>query len=367
MDLKWWAVIVVGLAGLTLSVLAAVLLPMARIDRVLRPLAHVDRLTRLPEYARVYRVYFLSVILAAVLLVATFLFALTATARPSGWASAERAFDTMHPEDIMLCVGEQASDPTTAGFFNYFAGQAGSPGHSLGSARIGLTSSTLRVIPLTRDYGYVADRLDSLAKLARIQQDLDTGKQVSELDRDTLEYGVSAFSRPVTYVDYAPSVTDVLALCMTGFPAYQDRSGHRRQLIYLGYSTFKDPADERASLYSTDDVKKLADQSSVQLNVIVRSDVASSSTADNDALRALANATGGKFALYNPAGTAAVGSGTDPTLGGQLDQIRRNPPTVQLPGNKFLSSRSVDSPETVLIGAVVAAALLAVALAVLRR
>lgn len=367
MDLKWWAVIVAGLVGLAVAVVAAVLLPMARIDRVLRPLAHVDRLTRLPEYARVYRVYFLSVILAGVLLVATFLLALTATARPSGWASAERAFDTMHPEDIMLCVGEQASDPTTAGFFNYFAGQLGSPGDSLDSARVGLTSSTLRVIPLTRDHRYVADRLGSLAKLARIQQDLDTGKPVSDADRAELEFGVSEFSRPVTYVDYAPSVTDVLALCMTGFPAYQDRSGHRRQLIYLGYSTFKDPADERASLYSADDAKKLAEQSSVQINVIARSDVATASTTDNDALRDIADATGGRFSLYNPAGTATADAGTDPTLGGQLDQIRRNPPTVELPGNKILTSRSVDSPETVLIAAVVAVALLSVALAVLRR
>lgn len=367
MDLKWPAVIIVGLVGLAAAMAAATLLPMARIDRVLRPLAHVNRLTRLPEYARVYRVYFLSVVVAGVLLLATFLFALAATARPSGWATAEREFDTVHPEDIMLCVGEGASDPTTAGFFNYFAGQTGSSGGSLGSSRIGLTSSTLRVIPLTRDHGYVGTRLDSLAKLARIQQDLDTGKPVSALDRDQLDFGASAFSRPVTYVDYAPSVTDVLALCMTGFPAYQDRSGHRRQLIYLGYSTFKDPSDERASLYSAEDVMKSADESSVQINVIARSDVASSSTADNDALRDIATATGGKFALYNPAGTAAADSDTDPTLSSQLDQIRRNPPTVQLPGNKILTSRSIDSPELLLIAAVVAASLLSVALAVLRR
>lgn len=367
MELKWAAVIVAGLIALAMAVVAAALLPMPRIDRVLRPLAHVDRLTRLPEYARVYRVYFLSVIVAGVLLVATFLFALTATARPSGWASAERKFDSVHPEDIMLCVGERASDPTTAGFFNYFAGQAASSGGAAETARIGLTSPTLRVIPLTRDQGYLADRLGSLAELARIQQDLDTGKPVSDSDRARLEYGISTFSRPVAYVDYAPSVTDVLALCMTGFPAYQDRSGHRRQLIYLGYSTFKDPNDERASLYSAEDTKKLAEQSSVQINVIARSDVASSSTADTDALRRIAYATGGKFALYNPAGTAAADSGTDPTLAGLLDQIRRSPPPVELPGDKILTSRSVDSPETVLIGAVVAVALLSVALAVLRR
>jgi hypothetical protein len=366
-DLKWWAVIVVGVAALMVAIAAATLLPMTRIDRVLRPLAHVGRLTRLPEYTRVYRVYFLSVIVAGVLLLATFLFALTATARPSGWASAERAFDGVYPEDIMLCVGEQASDPTTAGFFNYFAGQGGSLGGSADSARIGLTSASLRVIPLTRDHRYVTDRLGSLAKLARIQQDLDTGKPVSDLDRAELELGVSGFSRSVNYVDYAPSATDVLALCMTGFPSYQDRSGHRRQLIYLGYSTFKDQADERASLYSVEEAKKLAEQSSVQINVIVRSDVALSSTTDIDALRDIANTTGGRFALYNPAGTAASDAGTDPTLSSQLDQIRRSPPTVELPGNKILTSRSVDSPETLLIGAVVAVALLAVALAVLRR
>ena len=69
MELKWWPIVVVGLACLIAATSAAALLPMARTHRVLRPLAHVDRLTRLPEYVRVYRIYFFSVILTGALLI----------------------------------------------------------------------------------------------------------------------------------------------------------------------------------------------------------------------------------------------------------------------------------------------------------
>ena len=191
-ELKWWPIVVVGLACLIAATSAAALLPMARTHRVLRPLAHVDRLTRLPEYVRVYRIYFFSVILTGALLIAVFVTALTASARPTGMSSSTQAFETAHPEDVMLCVGEPVGDPTTAGFFNYYADYARSLS-SLDTQRIGLTSTTLRVIPLTRDYRYATDRLRSLAKLARIQQDLDTRKPVSDADRDRPQGGDREF------------------------------------------------------------------------------------------------------------------------------------------------------------------------------
>jgi hypothetical protein len=365
-ELRWWPLVVVGLACLIAATSAAALLPMARTHRVLRPLAHVDRLTRLPEYVRVYRIYFFSVILTGALLIVVFVTALTASARPTGMSSSTQAFETAHPEDVMLCVGEPVGDPTTAGFLDYYADYARSR-NSLDTERIGLTSTTLRVIPLTRDYRYATDRLKSLARLARIQQDLDTRKPVSDADREDLKLGIENFSRPLTYVDYAPSVDDVLALCMTGFPSYQTRSGHRRQLIYIGSSTLRDPADHRSSLYTDDGVKQMADQAGVQINVVARSDIAASSNRDNDAMLAATARTGGRFFLYNPAGTAVAGNEIDPTLRHSLDQIRNNPPAAELPGGLVITGRSWDSPETLLIAGVALAALLSLSLAVLRR
>lgn len=366
MDLKWWPVVAVGLLGLAAGIAAASLLPMARVRRVLRPLAHVDRLTRLPEYARVYRLYFFSVIVTGVLLLATFLTALTASARPAGLSSSTRAFDAAYPEDVMLCVGEPVSDPTTADFLNYYAGYARrlKPADTL---RIGLTSTTLRVIPLTRDHQYVARRLKSLAGLAQIQQDLDGRKPVSDARRATLQQGVDEFSRPIDYVDYAPTLDDVLALCLSGFPSHQADGEHRRQLIYLGFSALRDPSDHRPSLFSGDSVKQMAQQAGVQINAIARSDIAASSTQANDSLRAITGASGGTFFLYNPIGTALTENGSDPTLIHHLDQIRSNPPRAQLPGGSVVTSRSWDSPEPLLIAGVAAAALLCVFLAVLRR
>lgn len=366
MDLKWWPVLIIGLVCLVAGVAAAALLPMASKRRVLRPLAHVDRLTRLPEYVRAYRIYYISVIVTGLLLTVGFLAALTASARPSGMSSSVDALETAHPEDIMLCVGEQVSDPTTAGFLNYYADYARSRSAS-DSERIGLTSTTLRVIPLTRDYHYVADRLKSLARLARIQQDLDARKPVPDSERAELKIGSRGFSRTVAYVDYAGSVDDALALCMTGFPNYQERSAHRRQLVYIGYSSLRDPNDHRSSLFTDDSVVQMADQAGVQINVIARSDIATSSTRDNDGLTAAASRTGGRFFLYNPAGTAAAGDGIDQTLRHHLDQIRDNAPAATSPGGVVISSRAWDTPEPLLIVTVAAVALLSVSLAVLRR
>lgn len=366
MDLKWWPVVVVGLFSLAAATAAAALLPMAQVRRALRPLAHIDRLTRLPEYARVYRLYFFSVIVTAVLLVATFLTALTDSARPAGMSSSTRAFDTAYPEDVMLCVGEPVSDRTTADLLNYYAAYAAQLKQT-DALRIGLTSTTLRVIPLTRDYHYVAERLKSLAGLAPIQQDLDGRKPVSNARRAALQRGVDEFSRRVDYVDYVPSLNDVLALCMTGFPSHETRSQHRRQLIYLGPSALRDPSDHRPPLFSDEAVRQMAAQAGVQINAVARSDIAALSPQSNDSLRAIADTSGGKFFLYNPVGAAQTGNGADPTLIRYLDEIRSNAPRAELPGGQVISSRSWDSPEPVLIAGVVAAALLCVALAVLRR
>ncbi|MDV3127135.1 hypothetical protein M1247_19580 [Mycobacterium sp. 21AC1] len=363
MALKWWPIILGGLIVLAICVAAASLLPMAKVQRVLRPLAHVDRLTRLPEYVRVYRLYFLAVIITGVLLLTTFAAALIASARPVGMSTTTKEFETEHPEDIMLCVGEPVTDPSTANFLDYYAQQA----RSFDTQRIGLTSSSLRVVPLTRDHDYAADQFEYFAKMARIQQDLDTNRPVSEADRAELQVGIEKFAQPITYVDYAPSVEDILALCLTGFPSFEGKSTHRRSLTYIGYSAFRSPTEQRAALYTEQAIKDLAIAAGVQVNVISRSDVAESSPEANNRLQSIAESTGGRFSLYNPAGTAQTDAGADSTLNRILDEFRDNPPEVVLPSGRSVTSQSWDAPQSALIAAVAAAILLCVSLAVLRR
>jgi hypothetical protein len=359
MELKWWPVILVGLAALVAAAAVAWSLPFTGDRR--RPLAHVDRLTRLPEYIRVYRIYVLSVLATLLLLTIVFGATLVAGARPTGLPESRQAFDAAHPQDTMLCMGEDVTDPTAAEYLTYFAQQA----QSFDQERIGLTSATLRVIPLTRDHTFAADRLQGLARLARIQQDLDSGEPVSDADRAELQARAAEFSRPIDYVDYAPSVEDVLALCLSGFG--ESGGTHRRQLIYLGDSSLREPGDDRPALYTSDSVRRLALEEDVQINVIARTDVAASTPQGNDALRGIAEATGGKFQLYNPPEAAAAEPGVDPMLLAHLDQIRDNPPTAELADGRVISSDSWDTPQPVLIAAVVAVVLLSLSLVVLRR
>ncbi|CAN5546088.1 hypothetical protein BH11ACT6_BH11ACT6_55440 [soil metagenome] len=351
MELKWWPVILVGLAALVAVAAAVWVWPVHTDQRQLRRLAHVDRLTRLPEYLRVYRAYALSVLATLLLLFIVFGTALAASARPTGLPESLQAFDAAHPQDTMLCVDGAVTDTTTAEFLTYYARLA----QSFDQQRLGVTSETLRVIPLTRDHTYVADRLQGLARLARIQQDLDADEPVSDADRAELQARAAEFSQPIDYVDYAPSAEDVLALCLSGFP---DSDGtRRRQLVYLGDSSLPEPADGRPSLYSADDVRRLADDKGVQINVIART----------DALAAVAEATGGTLQLYYPSEDSAADRGIDPILLQHLEQIQANPPTAELADGRVISSDSWDTPQPVLIAAVAAAILLSLSLVVLRR
>jgi hypothetical protein len=363
-DLRWWAVVIVGVLALGAVIAVATLAPMTRVTRVLRPLAHVDRLTGMPEYARVARIQFFSVLITLMLLVATFAAALLTTSRPVGLSSASRNFESLHPEDIMLCVGEPVTDPTTAGFLNYFAQQV----KTFDTQRIGLNSPTLRLVPLTRDYDYAADQFTRYGQLTGLQHDLDTNKALPGPQADELRAGINNFSRSVSYVDYARSVQDILALCMTGFPSFEDKSTHRRSVIYLGYSSIRGADDTRPSLFSDQQVKDMATAAGIQINVITRSDVVNSTPQADDALAAIAAATGGHSAVYNPAGTAAdTAAGTDPNLAGLLDKVRADPPAVLLPSGTLITRRSWDYPNVPLIASLMVAGLLCVSLAVLRR
>jgi hypothetical protein len=362
-DLKWWPITAAGVLTLVLVVLVAVILPLPTVARILRPLAHVSRLTELPEYARVARARFLALIITAVLLGILFLAAIITAGRPVGFSSATRNFEKLHPEDIMICVGEPVTDAATAGLLNYFTQQM----KSFETQRIGLTSPTLRVVPLTRNYDWAAQQFSDYANLSPLQRDIDAGKKLSAGEVAQLSNGITSFSRSTNYTDYVRSVEDILALCMTGFPGFEDKSGHRRSLIYMGYGKIRADDDHRRSLYSTQSVKDMATHAGVQINAIARSDVLSGPTQSSESLSSIVASTGGRFSLYNPAGTAADPGSTDGTLAGMLDRIRDHPPEVVLPSGTMITRRSWDYPILPVSVSLIAATLLCVSLAVLRR
>jgi hypothetical protein len=300
----------------------------------------------------------------AALLVMVFLAALLVSARPVGSSSASRDFAAVYPEDIMLSVGEPVTDPATAGVLNYFARQA----KTFDTQRIGLTSSTLRVVPLTRDYQYAADRFSRYATLAAVQGSVEANKPVSAGELAGLRSGLDEFSRSPTYVDYTRSVEDILALCMTGFPSFEDKGAHRRSLIYWGPSTLRDANDQRPSLFSTKQVKDMAAAAGIQINVIGRSGLPDPALVGVNNLYAVASGTGGRFEIYNPVGTDVdTSGGTNPTLGATLDTICASRPPVVLADGKTLTARSWDYPNVPLIAGLAVSALLCLSLLVLRR
>ncbi|MFA5708079.1 hypothetical protein [Mycolicibacterium sp.] len=280
MDLMWWGVVILGLALLAGCVAAAMLRPDDADRRELRLLAHVDRLTRLPEYVRAVRRRLVSLVVVIALVAVGFAAALLATARPSGWPHLGGASAAAQPEDIMVCVGESPEEPAVARALDYFAERIG----TLGTARIGLTAANARVVPLTRDYQHAAAQFRSYARS---------------------EAAVSPVS-PVSYVDYAPTVEDVVALCLTGFPSFEEPTGQRRSLVYVGPGSFG-AAGTTPSLFSAERLRELATTAGVQVNVVYTGD-------PSDSLDALARDTGG----------LSAGPTTD--VPPRLAEIRNNPP-----------------------------------------
>ncbi|PJE02821.1 hypothetical protein [Mycobacterium sp.] len=363
MDVRWSAVLIFGAAALTAVTAWALLVPLVKTPVVRRPLAHVARLTGMPEYARLAALRFWSMLTTLGLLMALLAVALLITARPVGFSAATKNFEAAHPEDIMVCLGQPVTDPTTAGFLHYFAHQMG----TFNTQRIGLTSPSLRVVPLTGDYEYAAAQFERFAALAGLQHQLDTTKELPGPQAEQLRMGINDFSREVNYLDYTRSVQDILALCMTGFPAFEDKSVRRRSVIYLGFNDIRDPRDARPTLFSDQQVKDMAAAGGIQINVISRADVLKSDQS-SAAVAAIAAATDGRYSLYNPAGTAGPSmSATDANLAGVLTTVRDNPPGVVLASGTSITRRSWDYPNPVLIAALALTAVLSAALAVLRR
>ncbi|WP_422743752.1 hypothetical protein ACN27E_18870 [Mycobacterium sp. WMMD1722] len=328
MDLRWWWIAAAALACLALCFALAAGLALSPDRRALRPLANVTRLTRLPEYVRAARLQAISTVLTLALLLVLFTAAAVAAARPTG---VDDTFDAVHPQDLMLCVGAPVTDPSTGTLLRHYARQA--DGYQ--TQRIGLTSVNSRVVPLTRDYQYAAARFADFAALS----------QTPRPDRAALR----SFAAPVRYVDYAAGVEDVLALCLTGFPGFEQTSSHRRSIVYLGPPDLRDPGEPRPELFDARRVTDLAERAGAQINVVA--------AGEDAALRSLTERTGGRFVVATD--DAGVTRG--------LDQIDAGPPPLVLADGTRVTSRTEDAPVPVLAVVLVVTALLSVTLVVLRR
>ncbi|MET0702679.1 MAG: hypothetical protein ABWY93_23750 [Mycobacterium sp.] len=313
MDLIWWVVLIAGLLGLAICIVA-VLRPMATERRRFRLLANASRLTRLPEYRRAARLRTLSAVVAIVLLVVIFTASIVTAARPTGLPSATRESEGAQPEDIMLCVGGPASDPAAGVMLRYFAERA----PTFSTQRIGLTAPNRRLVPLTRDYQYAAAQFNDYAAL-------------TERQGDAVSWGPS-----VTYVDYAAGVEDVLAMCLTGFPSFDQKTPQRRSLIYVGPGTLRQPGETRPALYTAAGIRDLSQAAGVQINLMTTG-------SSDDALDALARDTGGQSFVADPAVVAA-----------HLSEIRAHPPAPTTAVDQAAVTRSVESPDLPVILALAA-------------
>jgi hypothetical protein len=346
MELMWWPIALIGLICLALAVAFAVLMPTERNRRQLRPLANTWRLTRLPEYRRVARSRTLATATVLAVLAALVATAVLAGARPTGW---KWSAGNETPEDIMLCVGEPVTDADTGEFLSYFARQV----TAYGTQRVGLTSVNRRVIPLTRDYQYAAGKIAEYARLAQLQSDVDADRPVPAPQVAAMREKAATFAPAVSYTDYTPSVDDVIALCITGFPEFDKKSERRRSVIYLGPGVIRDPDETRTALFSDQRVAEMAHQAGVQINAITTSPRGTEAT-----LRSLTEATDGRFFFAGR---------DDSALGTQLDVIKDNPPKAGLPGGGGVVGWTADSPELPLIAGLVLSILLCLSLAVLGR
>jgi hypothetical protein len=331
--LTWWPIAAAGLALLIVAVALAVLLPMEQARRQLRRMANTARLTRLTEYARVARARLVSMLVTVVLLALLFGAAAVSSARPSGWWWSNTTADP--PQDVMLCVGQPITEETTGAFVNYFAAQA----RTYGTQRIGLTSPNRRVIPMTRDYQYVAGKLGDLAQLSQRPDEENRGVAAS-------------FSPAVSYIDYASSAEDILALCMTGFPSFDATSSHSRQLIYLGPGQIRDPGEPRRSLLTADQVSTMATNAGIQINAL------SPSSRNAGALPDIAKHSGGQYFSLEK---------REDQLTGDLSSIRSAPPAATAARDETITSWFGDAPALPLAVSVVISTLLCLALVVLRR
>jgi hypothetical protein len=303
-DVIWWGVPIIGCVALAACIAAALLPPRRDRPEQLRALANTHRLTGLPEYVRAARLHTITAGAAVALLVLAFVVTAFAAGRPTGLPAPHRDTAADQPEDIMVCAGGPATDPTVAATLRYFAETV----RGLGTERVGLTSANRRLVPLTRDHEYAAGRFARL--------------------------GSEALVAPVAYTDYEAGVEDVLAMCLTGFPDFDTTTAQRRSVIYVGGGTLGD--DEQPALFTAQRVRDLAVNAGVQVNAIT--DDEQSFPAD------LARETGGRV---HPAGGDVTA---------YLREIRGHPPQPRRDSEQATSPAG-ETPDLLLLtglGAVLA-------------
>ena len=319
MALMWWPVAILGALCLLGTVALAVLIPTRRSPGDGLALANTSRLSRLPEYRAVLAARTRSTAIMLAVLLALFGATVVASARPS------TNQDTDSREDIMLCVAEPATSEATGRFLSYFARQAG----SYSVTRIGLTSPNRRVVPLTRDYQFAAERFGDYAQISQ---------------NPSAPPPAQPLTAPVEYTDYAPTVADVLALCLNGFPGFPAASETDRSVLYLGPGELRATGDDRPSLFTDAQVADMARDAGVRIDALA------TAGRPTNALAAAAERTGGLFLRYDPAAAT-----------GQLDQIRA---AQQARG---ADEQRIDAPVVVLIAALMLTALLGISLLAVRR
>ncbi len=326
MGLTWWVVVIAGCVGLAICIGAVLLIPMDTERRRPRLLANLDRLTGLPEYVRAARLRALSTAVVVALLVVTFTAAVLAGARPTGLTTATRESGAGQPVDIMVCVGAPVTDRAVGAVLGYFAKEV----TEFGTQRIGLTSQNRRVIPLTRDYQYAAAQFGDYARPADQQGD------------------TVSFSSPVSYSDYATNLEDVLALCLAGFPSFEQLTAQRRSLIYLGPESLRDPGTAQPTLFTTDRIRDLAATAGVQVDVLLNGP-------SSNVLEQLATDTGGQ--TYS----------ADSNVAEHLSQIIANPTAAAAVADEATATKLPETPDVPLAVALLALSALSLWPVMVRR
>jgi hypothetical protein len=140
---------------------------------------------------------------------------------------------------------------------------------------------------------------------------------------------------------------------MTGFPSFNDKSTHRRTLIYLGPSSIRAPGEIRPALFVDQRVTDMAATAGIQINAVT-----TSPRGREAALRSITESTRGRFFFYRPA---------ESPLSADLDTIAAHPPPASLPGGAAVTGRASDAATIPLAVGAIASVLLGVSAAVLRR
>lgn len=312
MELTWWPVIIVACLALAAGIVVVMVAP-GRDHRRRLPLANVGRLTSLPAYVRAARRRTVLVLATMALLAVAAVATVLTAARPTGLPATARDATTGQPEDVMVCVAGPLDDPRIRAGMSYFAGHA----QTLDTQRIGLTSANRRVVPMTRDHQFASARFGEFAAADARQSD---------------------FTPAVAYANYARRVEDVLALCLTGFPGFDEIGAQRRSVIYLGPGAL--PGDTAgAGVVDGARLRSLAESAGAQVNVLL-------TDPPNPTLADLARATGGR--------TEPLGS----DVAARLAEIRATPPPSTSAVGPTVRAATPETPDVPLLVALGAVAVL---------